>query len=698
MFKIPQQFVKDFQCTAPGTTPLSEAFAEMRKGPTFLAVCLQKVPTRLEHMRSTESGYNVCEFVIIKAIARGFAGAPYKNIDPGQRGDAAKVQQIMKYNRDGKPLSESLQPDPEHPDWPRCMRIYPYKKDGVYDKGERQEALAAEICASNVFACYINSETFQSADAARPDAWKLPFDSEEPIEAYTLCEIEIMPKNSIEAQKGKGCRISRVRRHRLTLNTYAQFLADSTFPADYKHSVLVQLMTRVRSPSVRSDVNIARTAFFVRAVNPEAVVYNIQENTSGLVHIVNWDTDHAEAAGADLSSLVRVSADETSVDAFIHANATRYNKDKAELDPSDPVDFRFEDCTPARMPIDVPTAHARRLLNCSTTEDLIHLLQLAIHLGALRVLVIRDPYWSSAHVGGSCFRGIPLVDTQALLQPISRHLAAAAAPEVRVAATVTDGTTVSASTKHVERGGDAYAIKLISQECDAVGAVLCYTHEACNPCLPDLDRVVFSVCPQYIKTKAGGAYAIAHVAPADRTLDMPLQCICAAPAEYDRLRVSAASQSSDRNITYADHAYVVDVVVQPEAPERHRAYLRLLYTPGGGAAGVDCTAIGAAFDPASAECVQATLGIMRAGTPDTVALRGACPTRAGARPDLMALYNMHKAAARQPGEFAHPNPYTTAVVRHTSPDAESGPDNEDAADADADEPRAPTIVKRARRA
>lgn len=615
MYITPRQLQQDMAKPAPGSSP---TFFPCRRGATFLALALTRLPTKAEHMRLTDSGYNIAQFALIKPMNKGYAAAPYRTLDPAARQDQAKVQLNMRHNKDGKPITELL---PENPDsrWPAVMRMIPFKKEGTYDKGERNEGLAAELCLSNILSCYVNAETFSTAnDPARADTWKLPFDSDEPIEPFTLCELEVVPKNTAEATKGKCCRIARVRRHTLTLNTYREWLDASRYPASYEESILVQLLCRIRSPSIRSDVDIARQTFYIRDVNPNAVVYNpMCDGATNLLHIVNWaDAQTSDTDGAlsrfpeDTRALV--TANGSAVTTFINQHAYRYNRDTSDLDPEMRVDLQLEECAPENMPIDIPIGPARTLLNCETTEGLTRLLQLAAHTSALRLFVVRDPFWATGRAGTSCFRAIPLIDTAALLRPLT-----ALPVEIPLMQSVTETADLLHAASAVAEDTTTYAICAA----DAPHTLVCArsTEPRAHECIPALADTLYVVCADHT-----------HPAPAPstgRTVDCVTQIPTAASAPT-LCTSTTAPTSHPTNITYAPRTYTIHILDATRA-----IYTVVQYTPDGNARDArHAAALGAGFDPANAVAVGTAL----LNAPQEMPMRAR----------LLELHAAHRAAAR----------------------------------------------------
>ena len=691
MFTLPKQVVSDFTTVGAGCHPPHNN--GQRKGATFLAIALTRVPTRPEHMWQTKSGYNICHFALIKTLSAGFAAAPYKNADANTRADPAKMQMLNKLNREGLPISE-LVPQQCSSGWPAAMRFYPFKRDGTYDKGERQDNLVSEVCLSNTLACYINAETFHEAtDTHRAEHWKLPYDRESPIEQYTLCEIEVLPKNVSEASKGKLLKISRVRVHNQSLASYRSSLVTSRYPSTYEESALVQILTRMKSPCTRSDITIDRPTFLVRKVNAAAVVYNVQDGVTGLIHIVNWGPDGEDADKAvatypdDTQALIKSQRDSpVPVTAFMQQHALRYNKDTSQLDKDDVVDMRFEERAPSAMHIDIETKHARTLLNCATTEQLARLLQLAIHMGALHLFVMTDQYWASSKSGNSCFRAIPLIDEGALLAPLTRMISNTAG-QIDIMERIAQPTgSVADAVAACTQNSEHYALEIPTGETRTPTVVLCATEERAHECVSALDRLVFSVVAEYLVYDPSGK---------NLTLDF---CLQAPAAADDRalldLRCSTANPEWLTNITYADHAYIVTITSQCKDTAPH-TYLNLLYIPGGGGArNTHNTILDAAFDPSNAASVFATL--QSNGAVDGLALVGASAAPTGMRQLLQSLHSSHKAQRLTPTKIS---PYLTIAHGVASPaDSPQSENAEDEETTDTPDASPSPAKKRAKRA
>ena len=175
------------------------------------------------------------------------------------------------------------------------------------------------------------------------------------IEALTVCEIQITSKNSEGAAKGSACKISTVRPCPFTM--YSCMDDVERFPSNLADARSSQLRVQQTQPLIARDL-VPEEASFHFFVNQKAFIQEEEQGCEDVVRIVN--------SGAD--------------------------------------------------PIDIPVSTLLHYTNTTRKDWACSLLEMAIANGALQLFVINNDFWKNAT--HSALRGIPLINTDILLQSV----------------------------------------------------------------------------------------------------------------------------------------------------------------------------------------------------------------------------------------------------------------------------------------
>jgi hypothetical protein len=175
------------------------------------------------------------------------------------------------------------------------------------------------------------------------------------IEALTVCEIQITSRNNDGAAKGSTCKISEIRPCSFTL--YSCMDDIERFPSNLADARSTQLKIQQSQPLIARDL-VPEEASFHFFVSQKAFIQEEEPGCEDVVRIVN--------SGAD--------------------------------------------------PIDIPIHILLHYTNSTRKDWACSLLEMAIANGALQLFVINNDFWKNAT--HSALRGIPLINTEILLQSV----------------------------------------------------------------------------------------------------------------------------------------------------------------------------------------------------------------------------------------------------------------------------------------
>jgi hypothetical protein len=176
------------------------------------------------------------------------------------------------------------------------------------------------------------------------------------IEALTVCEIQMTSRNSTNgAAKGSTCKIAEVRPCPFTL--YSCMEDVEHFPSSLAEARSSQLKVQQAQPLIARDL-VPEEASFHFYVNQKAFIQEEEPGCEDVIRIVN--------SGAD--------------------------------------------------PIDIPISTLMLYTNSTRKDWACSLLEMAIANGALQLFVINNDFWKNAT--HSALRGIPIINTEVLLQSI----------------------------------------------------------------------------------------------------------------------------------------------------------------------------------------------------------------------------------------------------------------------------------------
>ena len=272
----------------------------------------KKIPTRL---------------TIIRALAPGWASAPYK-----QNQKTARPQRLSEFVGGPTP----------------AIKFYSFEKvANNSEKGPRCNDISFELQAGNALNFWLDEKRLSEIKDTLPIGLVQ-------IPAFTVCEIEVAPKNSEAIAKGYGCTIKKIKPRDFTLHSCLQDL--ETFPPSFVDASTALLKHQKAQTYLTNDLVTNEPSFFIH-VSDKAYIHEDPEQPA-FVTLVNSGID----------------------------------------------------------PVDIPLPTLIQYTNSSKKEQACSLLEMAIANGALQLLVIHNDYWKNA--ANSALRGIPIVNTELLLQSV----------------------------------------------------------------------------------------------------------------------------------------------------------------------------------------------------------------------------------------------------------------------------------------
>jgi len=174
------------------------------------------------------------------------------------------------------------------------------------------------------------------------------------IPAFTVCEVEIAPKNNEAITKGYGCTIKKIKPRDLTL--YSCLPDIEAFPPSFVDASTALLKHQQAQTYLTNDLVVNEPSFFI--------------------HVADKAYLHEDPDQPAFVTLVNSGID----------------------------------------PVDIPIATLMQYTNSTKNAQACALLEMAIANGALQLFVIHNDYWKGANT--SALRGIPIINTETLLQSI----------------------------------------------------------------------------------------------------------------------------------------------------------------------------------------------------------------------------------------------------------------------------------------
>jgi len=310
--------------------PCHIANVDNGKNPKFLAINHNTISFERETYRGNKK--IPTRLTIIRPLAAGWGAAPYKQNQKGVRTSR---------------LSEFSQTQDNGP----VVKFYSFEKaSSNLEKGPRCDDITFELMTGNALNLWMDEKRLEEMRKMLPEGLAR-------IEPFTLCEIQVAPKNKEGAAKGSACKIVEVRPVQFTLYS------------------CIQDIERLQSSAAD-----ARAALLKHQQSQQFIANDL---------ITNEPAFHIHASHK----------------AFIHE------------DPDGPKDTGLITIVNTGIePIDIPLHTLLAYTNSADRNQACSLLEMAIATSSLQMLVINNDYWKNATQ--SAFRGIPIINTELLLQSV----------------------------------------------------------------------------------------------------------------------------------------------------------------------------------------------------------------------------------------------------------------------------------------
>lgn len=272
----------------------------------------KKIPTRL---------------TLIRALAPGWNSAPYK-----KNQKQARPQKLSEFV--GGPIPG--------------IRFYSFEKvPNNSEKGPRCNDITFELQAGNVLMYWLDEKRLgEIKDIIPAGLLQIP--------AFTVCEVEIAPKNNEAIAKGYGCTIKKIKPRDLTLYSCLQDI--EAFPPSFVDASTALLKHQKAQTYLTNDLVVNEPSFFIHVCD-KAYIHEDPDQPA-FITVVNSGID----------------------------------------------------------PVDIPVPTLMQYTNSTKNAQACSLLEMAIAQGALQLFVIHNDYWKGANT--SALRGIPIINTELLLQSI----------------------------------------------------------------------------------------------------------------------------------------------------------------------------------------------------------------------------------------------------------------------------------------
>ena len=266
---------------------------------------------------------------LMRPLVAGWSGAPYKQ---GQKG--VKTQK----------LSEMV----NHATAGMAVKMFAFEKSSTnMEKGPRCDDMHFDR-AGNVLPFWL--------DDKRIDEVKRTVGQMEQIDAFSVLEIHVAPRNNDGASKGTGCKITEIHVRPFTLYSCIQDI--EKFPATLADARSTQLLAQQANACIAQDLQTEQAVFHMFS-SPNAFIQDEEEGgADDVVRIVNTGVD----------------------------------------------------------PIDIPIHALLAYTNCTRKDWACSLLEMAIANNALQLLVVNNDFWKNAT--HSPMRAVPLINTEILLRSI----------------------------------------------------------------------------------------------------------------------------------------------------------------------------------------------------------------------------------------------------------------------------------------
>jgi hypothetical protein len=254
------------------TRPCFTAAVNESKNPKFIAINHNAVSFEKDTYKGNKKIPH--RFTIIRPLAAGWGGAPYKQ---------------SQKNVGSKRLSEMTKGTSEQG---LVMKMYSFEKaSNNMEKGPRCEDISFEIRTGNTFNFWLDEKRLED------NSLKRVINGIDRIEPLTVCEIQITSKNSEGAAKGSTCKITEVRPCSFSL--YSCMDDVERFPSNLADARSMQLKIQQSQPLIARDL-VPEEASFHLFSSPKAYIQEEEQGTEDIIRLVNSGADPIDIPVATL--------------------------------------------------------------------------------------------------------------------------------------------------------------------------------------------------------------------------------------------------------------------------------------------------------------------------------------------------------------------------------------------------------------
>ena len=172
--------------------PCNTAPVDSSKNSTFLAINHRAVSLELDTYKGNKKIPH--RMTIIRPLQSGWSAVPYKKNQTGVM--TKRISEMSASSETGA-----------------VIKMYSFEKGGSnMEKGSRRDDLTFEIRNGNVLNFWLDDQRLAQMQRDQPSLPNV-------IPAFTVCEIQIAPKNTEGALKGSGCKIVDIKPKSFTLHS-----------------------------------------------------------------------------------------------------------------------------------------------------------------------------------------------------------------------------------------------------------------------------------------------------------------------------------------------------------------------------------------------------------------------------------------------------------------------------------------------
>lgn len=226
------------------------------KNPKFLAINHNTISFEREAYRGNKK--IPTRLTIIRPLTAGWGAAPYKQNQKGVK--TSRLSEIYHSTENGP-----------------VVKLFSFEKaSSNMEKGPRCDDITSELMTGNALNLWMDEKRLEEMRRTIPDGVVR-------IDAFTLCEIQVAPKNREGAAKGSGCKIVEIKPSQFTLHSCLQDI--ERLPTSMADAVSGLLKHQKSQPNIANDLVTNEPLFHVH-VNHKAYLSE-EGQEEGFITVVN---------------------------------------------------------------------------------------------------------------------------------------------------------------------------------------------------------------------------------------------------------------------------------------------------------------------------------------------------------------------------------------------------------------------------